>query len=249
MGEEDAVKAKVSEEDVKEFLKIIKKSEYNVVEQLNKMPAQISILGLLKVSETHRDALLKVLNETHVASSITPESLENLVGQVLATNVITFTDDELPPEGSGHNRALHITVKCKDMIVARVLIDNGSALNVCLLITTEKLGIEKAALRPCNTVIKAFDGSKRKVLGEIDLPVEIGPYTFEVTFQVLDIPTAYNFMLGRPWVHTAGAVPSSLHQSIKYIVDNHLVTVQAEEVFIPPLPGHPLHRRKKGSGS
>lgn len=85
--------------------------------------------------------------------------------------------------------------------VARVLIDNGSALNVCPLITIMKLGVDKSALRSCNTIIRAFDGAKREVLGEIDLPVEIGPYTFEVTFQVLDIPTAYNFLLGRPWVH------------------------------------------------
>jgi hypothetical protein len=33
--------------------------------------------------------------------------------------------------------------------------------------------------------IRAFDGSKREVLGDLDLPVEIGPGTFEVTFQVL----------------------------------------------------------------
>lgn len=31
--------------------------------------------------------------------------------------------------------------------------------------------------------IRAFDGSKRQILGDIDLPVEIGPYTFEVEFQ------------------------------------------------------------------
>lgn len=63
----------------------------------------------------------------------------------------------------------------------------------------------------------------------MDLPVEIGPHTFDITFQVLDIPAAYNFLLGRPWVHSAGAVPSSLHQSLKYIIRDHLVTVRAEE--------------------
>ncbi|CAA0808143.1 L-type lectin-domain containing receptor kinase S.6, partial [Striga hermonthica] len=30
------------------------------------------------------------------------------------------------------------------------------------------------------------------------------PYTFEVYFQVLDIPETHNFLLGRPWVHSAG---------------------------------------------
>ena len=49
-------------------------------------------------------------------------------------------------------------------------------------------------------MIRAFDGSARAVIGEVDLPVEIGPHPFESTFQVLDALTAYNFLLGRPWV-------------------------------------------------
>ena len=49
-----------------------------MVEQLNKMPARISILGLLIAWEAHRNALLKILNEPHVASKISPI---NLVGQ------------------------------------------------------------------------------------------------------------------------------------------------------------------------
>lgn len=57
---------------------ILKNSEFSVVEQLNKMPARISILGLLIASEAHRNALLKILNEPHVASKI---STKNLVGQ------------------------------------------------------------------------------------------------------------------------------------------------------------------------
>lgn len=56
--------------EIKEFLRIIKNSEFCVVEQLNKMPAQISILGLLIASEAHRNALLKILNEAHVASTL-----------------------------------------------------------------------------------------------------------------------------------------------------------------------------------
>lgn len=46
-GMEEAVKQGVTEQEIKEFLKVIRKSEYTVVEQLNRMPAQISILGLL----------------------------------------------------------------------------------------------------------------------------------------------------------------------------------------------------------
>lgn len=111
---------------------------------------------------------------------ISLEKFQHLVGQVLASNTIAFTDDELPPEGTGHNKALHIQVMCNEMVVARVLIDNGSAINVCPWVTIMKLGIDQSTIRSSDITIRAFDGLKRQILGDIDLPVEIGPYTFEV---------------------------------------------------------------------
>lgn len=77
VNEGEPVKQKVTEEEIKEFLKLLKRSEYSVVEQLNRIPAQVSILGLLRTSEVHR--LLKTLNETHVPSNISPENFDNLV--------------------------------------------------------------------------------------------------------------------------------------------------------------------------
>jgi hypothetical protein len=43
--------------DDDEVLKIIKKSEYNMVEQLLHTPSKIFVLSLLMNSEAHREAL------------------------------------------------------------------------------------------------------------------------------------------------------------------------------------------------
>ncbi|XP_070002182.1 uncharacterized protein [Nicotiana sylvestris] len=91
--------------------------EYLVIDQLNKMPAQISILALLQNSEAHKNALLKVLSEAYVPSKITDGEMANMVGQVLESHKITFHEDELPPEGLGYNKALHITSFQQDDIV------------------------------------------------------------------------------------------------------------------------------------
>uniref|UniRef100_A0A2N9F6D8 Retrotransposon gag domain-containing protein n=1 Tax=Fagus sylvatica TaxID=28930 RepID=A0A2N9F6D8_FAGSY len=109
------------------------------------------------------------------------------------------------------------------------LIDNGSALNVCPLSTLEKLDIDPTRVRVTSMVVRAFDGTRREVLGEIDLPVEVGPQVYNINFQVLRIDSPYNLLLGRPWLHTAGAVPSSLHQKMKLIIGSQLVTILAEE--------------------
>jgi hypothetical protein len=52
---------------------------------------------------------------------------------------------------------------------------------------------------------------------------------FLITLQVMDIHPSYNILLGRPWIHAAGVVASSLHQCLKYIVNGMLITVEAEE--------------------
>ncbi|XP_070047263.1 uncharacterized protein [Nicotiana tomentosiformis] len=97
-----------------------------------------SILSLLQNSEAHRNALMKVLNEACVPNDITSGEMVNMTGQVLESHKITFHEDELPPEGLSHNRALHITVQFEDKFIARVLIDGGLSLNICLLTTLKR---------------------------------------------------------------------------------------------------------------
>nr|KYP47720.1 hypothetical protein KK1_030602 [Cajanus cajan]KYP47735.1 hypothetical protein KK1_030617 [Cajanus cajan] len=87
-------------------------------------------------------------------------------------------------------------------------------------------------MRPSNMIIRAFNGSRREVMGEITLPIQVGPTIFNVEFQVMDIAPAYNCLLGRPWIHQAKAIPSTIHYKIKFVVNDKLVIVQAEEEMI-----------------
>ncbi|XP_050889365.1 uncharacterized protein LOC127094590 [Lathyrus oleraceus] len=59
-------KKSITFKESQEFLKLIKKSDFKIVDQLNQTPSKISILSLLLSSEVHRKALLKVLNAAHV---------------------------------------------------------------------------------------------------------------------------------------------------------------------------------------
>ena len=48
----------------------------------------------------------------------------------------------------------------------------------------------------------------------------------------MDICPAYSCLLGRPWIHGAGAVTSNLHQKLKYLVKGKIVTICGEEEFM-----------------
>jgi hypothetical protein len=76
---------------------------------------------------------------------------------------------------------------------------------------------------------RAYDGSPRPIIGTIEVELYVGPQMFLVTLQVMDIHPSYSMLLGRPWIHAAGAVASSLHQCLKYVMNGMLVTVKAEE--------------------
>ena len=139
-------------------------------------------MALLLSSEAYHNALLKVLKETCVPISATKSAFGGMVSTVLATNQISFTDGELPPESRDHTLPMHITVKCEDMIVTRVLIDNGSALNVCLVSTLERLNVDTSFILPTAMIIRAFDGTLKEVQGEIELAIGVGPMFFKVNF-------------------------------------------------------------------
>ncbi|XP_052485191.1 uncharacterized protein LOC105778992 [Gossypium raimondii] len=201
---EQEVKKPVNDEEAHEFFKFIKYSEYNVVEQLHKQSARISVLSLLLNSEPHRNTLLKVLNQAYVANNVSVEKIDWWMNNLNADNFISFSDDEIPSNGRGFVKALHITTSCKGYIVPNVLIDNGEGIR--------------------------WDTTR--VMGKIQIPLEVGPCAYDIKFQVIDITPSDNCLLGRPWIHSAGAVPSSFHQKVKFIMDSRLITVAGDEHIV-----------------
>ncbi|RDY13547.1 hypothetical protein CR513_01512, partial [Mucuna pruriens] len=73
----------------------------------------------------------------------------------------------------------------KAKLITRLIIlqsNNGSSLNVMPKTTLDKLHALDATLKNSPVIVRAFDGSKREVMGEITLPICIGPTTFDITF-------------------------------------------------------------------
>ena len=98
--------------------------------------------------------------------------------------------------------------------------------------TLTQLVYSGAQLRPSTVSVRAFDGTRRSVVGDIDLPISVGPHEFIITFQVMDIQASYSCLLGRPWIHEAGAVTSTLHQKLKFVSHGKLITVSGESALL-----------------
>ena len=65
-------------------------------------------------------------------------------------------------------------------------------------------------------------------MGAVNLVIQFGPAEFSAQLQVLDIDTSYNLLLGMPFIHMDGVVPSTLHQMMKLVWKNKELVINGE---------------------
>ncbi|XP_015167184.1 uncharacterized protein [Solanum tuberosum] len=197
----DQTKRTISKAEAEEFWRKMQPKDYSIVKHLEKKPAQIFVWALLMSSQLHRQFLLTVLDDTYVPVGTNSDNLVAMINRVIRGHRISFCDEELPFEGRMHNKALHVTIKCWDKVIDRVLVDDGSGLNICPLSTLMQLKFDLGKVQQNQVNVRALDGVQRDTIGAVNWDIQMGPAEFNVEFQVLDINTSYNLLLERPVRH------------------------------------------------
>ena len=115
-----------------------------------------------------------------------------------------------------HNDALVVTLRIGGYDVKRVMIDQGSAVEIMYPDLYKGLGLKPENLTTYSSPFVSFEGKMVVPKGQIRLPVQVGTDVVEVDFIVVDTFSPYTAIMGRPWLHTLGAISSTLHQNVKY---------------------------------
>ena len=68
-----------------------------------------------------------------------------------------------------HDR-LVISLPVGNCLIRRILIDNGSAVNIIMLETLQQMGLTEADMVKKSTVLVGFSGETKRTMGEISLP-------------------------------------------------------------------------------
>ena len=94
--------------------------------------------------------------------------------------------------------------------------------------TIRHLGIFVEELSKSRLIIQGFNQEGQRAIGMIRLDVTIDELKARLLFHVIDSKTSYNLLLGRPWIHGNGVVPSTLHQCFKYCDGKQIKVVTAD---------------------
>ena len=96
------------------------------------------------------------------------------------------------------------------------MIDQGSAAEIMYPDLFKGLGLKPEDLTTYSSPLLSFEGKMVVPNGQIRFPVQTGSDVVEVDFIVVDAFFPYTAIMGRPWLHSLGAVSSILHQKVKY---------------------------------
>ena len=130
--------------------------------------------------------------------------------------VMGFSDEDKIRTIQPHDDALMITLRIGDYDVKRVKVDQGSVAEIMYPDLYKGLSLRAEDLTPYSSPLVSFEGKVIIPNGQIRFPVQTGSVTVEVDFIVVDAYSPYTAIVARPWLHTLGAVSSTLHQKVKY---------------------------------
>ena len=80
-------------------------------------------------------------------------------------------------------------------------------------------------LAPYSSLLMSFDRKMVMPKGQIRLPMQIGLEIVEVDFIVVDTYSPYTAIVARPWLHTLGAIASTLHQKMKFPSEGQVLEI------------------------
>ncbi|XP_075492521.1 uncharacterized protein LOC142530579 [Primulina tabacum] len=136
--------------------------------------------------------------------------------------VISFGPKDLKGVNLPHNDALIIQAMVSNYDIMRVFVDSGSSVNVIFKEAFAQINLQGYQLETVDTTLFGFAGHVVYPEGEIVLPLTLA--TGELMkmvmtiLTVVDAPSSYNIILGRPAMNELRAVASTYHQKIKFPV-------------------------------
>ena len=134
-----------------------------------------------------------------------------------------------------HNDPLVIMLNIEGFNTKRILVDNGSSTDIIYLPAFQQLKLDPRRLRPFDSPLVSFSRDRVYPKGIVTLTVTMGAYPMQLTrqldFLVVDCPSSYNIIIGRPTLNKWKAATSTYCLKVKFPTDNSVGEVKGDQVL------------------
>ncbi|KAL5560971.1 hypothetical protein UlMin_030718 [Ulmus minor] len=138
----------------------------------------------------------------------------------LSNEPIIFTEEEASGLWHPHKDAIVVALRIASRKVYKILIDNESSADILFRSTLNRMDLVGAKFDPIKSALYGFTGDSIHSEGVLNLPVELGTHPCQhiqsVEFVVVDCPSSYNAIIGRPTLNAIRAVTSTYHLLVKF---------------------------------
>ncbi|GAU34117.1 hypothetical protein TSUD_65960 [Trifolium subterraneum] len=147
---------------------------------------------------------------------------------------LAFYREEVPGGSPNFQIPLLVRAKMANFDVRRILVDQGSSCDIMYSGLFKVLQLTEENLVPyVGSDLQGFNGSTTKPWGYVDLIVTFGENkamkSVKVKFLVVDCPSLYNCIIGRPTLAELFAVSSTIHLKLKYYTkDGQVATINGD---------------------
>ncbi|XP_030963635.1 uncharacterized protein LOC115984764 [Quercus lobata] len=148
---------------------------------------------------------------------------------------MSFNEGEAMGVKQPHNDPLVIMLNIEGFNTKRILVNNGSSADFIYLPAFQQLRLDPKRLRPFDSPLVSFSGDRVYPKGIVTLTVTVGAYPVQLTrqidFLVVDCPSSYNVIIGRPTLNKWKAATSTYCLKVKFPTDNGIGEVKGDQVL------------------
>ncbi|XP_014523758.1 uncharacterized protein LOC106780037 [Vigna radiata var. radiata] len=161
-------------------------------------------------------------------------SIHSVIRTPVSMPDITFKNKDFHAPDPDQDDPMVITARIAQYDVSKVLVDQGSSVNILYWTTFRRMEISEDMIAPFNKQIVGFAGERVDTRGYIDLRTHLGSEDrgkeLRVRFLLVEANTSYNALLGRPCLNAFRVIVSTPHLAMKFPTDKgNICTVRADQ--------------------
>ena len=134
-----------------------------------------------------------------------------------------------------HNDPLVIMLNIEGFNTKRILMDNRSSVDIIYLPAFQQLKQDPKRLCPFESPLVNFSGDRVYPKGIVTLTVTVGAQSRQLTcqldFLMVECPSSYNVIIGRPTLNRWKAATSTSCLKVKFPIDNGVDEVRGDQIL------------------